>query len=141
MSPTSENEEIPFYTLPCECGNLLQITAAQAGEMLHCAACHRSIFIPSLTSLKKRAPDGYFPDNKRPTYQYHLKELLAVVTITALFLSAYNTINYYFDNHWLGAIFHLIFWIVFGAVYLAFAERLHELSQSIIQKLKHNRNH
>lgn len=104
--------EIPFYRVPCDCGNSLQATAAQAGEVLPCSSCGKSVQIPSFTILQKKPPDGYIPTGKRRPYQFDLAELLALVTVSALILSFYKSIDAFLGDHFLGGFLRIFGWLI-----------------------------
>jgi hypothetical protein len=107
--------EIPFYRVLCDCGSPLQATAAQAGEILSCSACGKSVQIPSYTALQKKRPDGHIPTGKRRPYQFDLAELLALVTVFALILSFCKSIDTFLGEHFFyffGPLLAIFGWIV-----------------------------
>jgi hypothetical protein len=104
--------EIPFYLIACDCGTSIQVTAAQAGEMLPCPACGKLVQVPSYTALQQKRPVGYIPTGKRRPYQFDLAELLALVTVFALILSFYKSIDAFFDEHFFGPFLIIFGWVV-----------------------------
>ena len=44
------------YWLPCECGERLTITTAEAGEVVTCPSCAAQIDVPSLSLVKQLEP-------------------------------------------------------------------------------------
>ena len=44
------------YLLPCECGERLRITTAEAGETVTCPSCGAELSVPSLSELKWLEP-------------------------------------------------------------------------------------
>jgi hypothetical protein len=102
--------EIPFYRVPCDCGTSLEVTAAQAGVTLPCSACGKSVQIPSFTALQEKRPDGYIPTGKLRRYQFDLVELVAYVTVAALILSFYKSIEVFFSDSFLGSLLWFLGW-------------------------------
>jgi hypothetical protein len=136
---------IPFYHMQCDCGNLLQVTGAQAGEALSCSTCQKQLLIPSLTSLWKKSPDGYIPTADRRPYQFDLAELMAFVTVCALILSLYKTIDEYFGDYFYAVIFKYVllgFFMLFPFFLIAIIRRIIWSIGNVIDKriAKHDRH-
>jgi hypothetical protein len=57
---------MPSFLLPCECGQKLEVTAAQAGQRLTCA-CGRAIDVPTLRGLQslERTVSAAMPAQRR----------------------------------------------------------------------------
>ena len=47
------DDRTPLYAVPCECGGSLQASPAQAGAILTCPACRRSVAVPPLSALRE----------------------------------------------------------------------------------------
>lgn len=50
------------FTLTCDCGKQVIVTAAMAGETIRCA-CKKKIEIPSLRELRVQHPEGQVAPN------------------------------------------------------------------------------
>jgi hypothetical protein len=128
---------IPFYQIQCECGSLLQVGKAQAGETLSCPACKKQLQIPSLTSLQSRTLDGFIPTANLRPFQFDLAELMAFVTVCALLLSACKTIEYFFSEYWFKPILRSFFFLllcIMPVVFMLVIQRVSWLFWGLVRR-------
>jgi hypothetical protein len=83
------------YLLPCECGNKMPVTAAQAGRIVACS-CGRELVVPNLGALRQLEPALVGTASKQPAEWNAWRGVLFVagilLTIVGLIVGGYGSL-------------------------------------------------
>lgn len=74
------------YLVSCECGRELAVEAGQAGAVVTCHGCHKSVEVPRLTRLRELPLVAGLAEERHPL-QFRLTHLFGLVTYIALALT------------------------------------------------------